>query len=247
MSQNSLKPRVLPRLKLRLQHATVTKAPPGFPKESFRFLVAFTEKEEMCPFVIINGDAKASKVASQLGSIYLTKMEILKSQKILEFLLTLSNDIGSGSEDGKQHLVERSFFDSAVFWYSKPFMESDKGRVRIDANAIYEGDNKRHLALHARIIDLRNKLIAHQTLSYEWTIPVIALNPDETKKEIVEIYYDMRTTGIFNINELHEMIQMTYVACEKINNMICRREDKLLDELNSIGMDYLYSVAAKRD
>ena len=245
MTRKQPKSRVLPRMKLNLHRTTIQRDHPDWPNHPVPVLIAYTEDEEACPFVIINGEEKEGKIAARLSSLYLSKIEILKSKNILQFLLELKREHSRGNgDDSDDNLVEKAFFDSAVLWYAKLFIDSDPGRVKLDHTSIYK-NTKQHLALHDKIIQLRHKSFAHQSLTFDVAIPFIALNPDESKKEVVEIYYNLISPGVFNDQSLQEMITMTEITEKMITSMIYYAEDRLLDALDDLGIDYLYSRSAK--
>lgn len=237
MSKKPLKPRVLPRLKLTMQHVDVTN--PEWNPPRVRLLIAFTDGGGPCPFVI----AKENKIAEQLSSLYLTKLDLVTSHGMLDLILKLFPE-SRESPENTIDLIQRSLWHTAIMGYGKQFSDSDDGRVKLDANMLYR-EHKEYLPLHKELMALRNKLVAHQTDHFEGTIPIIALDPDEGNKRIVEIYYDIRSGINFPDEKVRGFGEMITVTMSKVNNMICHREDKLLEELENMGMDFLYSRAAK--
>ena len=235
--------RVLPKLKLTIWNGTLKRKHPLWPEYPVPIAIAFTEDEKPCPFVALNGDGKVGIISRKLSSLYFAKLEMLKCSTILEFTVNLEKIKKSHDKhESDGSLITNSFFDSAVIWYSKVFIDSDDGRVKLDANIIYN-KNPEYMSLHKKIIDLRHKLIAHQTKAFEDTIPFVALNPDESKKDIVEIYYRMISPDFSNSHYIALLLNMAKMAAEQITVMICRAEDRLLDELNALGLDYLYTQA----
>ena len=233
-------------MKLSLRRIMLQRDEPFWPKHPVPVLIAYTEDQRACPFLIVNGDGKEGKIAERLSALYLAKVEIFKSKNILRFLLKIQQEKrtnGSLQEGNDGNLAEKAFFDSAVLWYAKLFIDSDLGRVKLDYRSIYK--QERHLTLHNEIIQLRHRALAHQSLSFEGAIPFIALNPDESKKEIVEIYYNLFTSAVFDNERLKEMIVMTEITEKAITDMICHAEDRLLKALSELEIDYLYARSAK--
>lgn len=245
MATNPLKKRAFPKLKLTFRAGTLKRTHPLWPEHPVPIVVAFTEEEKPCPFVIPNGEGKIGKISAQLSSLYLAKLEILKCGTILGFLIELEeSQKASQKPKNETTLIAHSLFDSALVWYSKVFISSDDGRIKLDPQKTYEGNHK-HIFLHNEIIELRHKLIAHQTKMFEDAIPFAALNPDESRKEIVEIYYRLLSPDLSNSHYIKSLKDMTAITTAKITSRMCWAEDRLLDELNSLGIDNLYEQAIK--
>ena len=69
-----------------------------------------------------------------------------------------------------EHVLRRALFSAALVSYSRPFLRSDTGNenrasAKLDGKFLV-GLTNEHLALHKKIIDLRNKAVAHS--DFDW-------------------------------------------------------------------------------
>jgi hypothetical protein len=158
----------------------------------------------------------------------------------------LKDLVATPDDPDKGNLINRAFFDSAVVWYSKLYIESDDGRVKLDSLKVYQ-NHPDHLKVHNRIIEMRHKSIAHQTGRFEGVIPYVALNPDETNKDIIEFYYNFIHPNFHDEHFINSFLDMAQMTADKIDRMILSAEGRLLKDLESKGMDALYSLALKID
>ena len=235
------KPKI-PRAKLRLRRARVKRDHPLWPKSEVPILLAFTEEESPCPFLMLNGDGQIGKIASRSASLYLSRIEAIKSLTILNFLKEL---IGSDPDPAKINgLVVRSLFDSALIWYAKLYIDSDAGRIKLDATRVYEG-KPQLIQLHDRLIEMRHKSVAHQTGAFDRVIPYAAFSPDETKKEVLEFYYDIIYPQLDIQRNLTNFIELADITAKHLEAMIIRSEKRMLEEIEGPQLDYFYEQSMK--
>lgn len=239
--QHSEKPKI-PRAKLRFRRARVRRDHPLWPKREVPILLAFMEDEAICPFLMLNGDGQIGKIAARAASLYLSRLEALKSLTILNFLNEM---IGPDPDpvviDG---LVVRSLFDSALIWYAKLYIDSDAGRIKLDATRVYEG-KPQLIQLHDRLIEMRHKSVAHQTGAFDRVIPYAAFSPDETKKEVLEFYYDIIYPQLDIQRNLTNFIELADITAKHLEAMIIRSEKRMLEEIEGPQLDYLYEQSMK--
>ncbi|BDB13318.1 hypothetical protein [Acidithiobacillus ferrooxidans] len=238
--RTSSKPQ-LPKTRLIFRRAIVKRKHHDWPDRPVPILIAFTETDEACPFVILNGDNAIAEVASRASALYLAKTEALKCLTIIQFLKDLAATKDDPNED---NLINRALFDSAVVWYSKLYIDSDAGRIKLEGRKVYQR-HPEYLALHNKIIEIRHKAIAHQTGRFEGVIPYVALMPDEENKDIIELYYDVVYPKFFDDKLLDSFLEMAHTTARQIDAMIIRAEARVLKEADKMGLDYLYSRAMK--
>ena len=142
------------------------------------------------------------------------KLYAMKSKAAINFVSSMAS---KEQYDEKFEFAMKTFFDASILWYSKLFIESDKGKIKLDYKKAYK-DKDNYIKLHKKIIDIRHKSLAHQTGNYDHALAFVALNPDFSKKEIVEFYYKYFFFGLLNNEDMatfEEMINVLIGAIDK--------------------------------
>lgn len=244
MSERITPERILPRLKLKFKNANVTGTRPPWPNFPVPIAVAFTEDEKICPLLILNGPGKIGEIAKRVTNLNLMKLDSLKSKAAIDFAISLMGHDDKSKAEQIEYIV-KTFFDSAVILYSKLFIDSENGKVKLEHKKIYK-ENNEFIKLHEKIVDIRHKSLAHQTGVYDYSVAFVALNPDVTKKEVVEFYYKYYFFGILEFNELVIFSNMIANLIEEIDKKIFIAEDRMLAELEKkVGIDKLYELSLK--
>lgn len=242
MSQHDNPKRVLPKLKLRFKEASVNGTRPPWRNFPVHIHVAYTKDEIPCPFLLLFGDTQLEAISKRVTNLNLMKLDVMKIRAAINFVASMT----SGKQDNlNTEFAINTFLDASIIWYSKLFIDSDNGKIKLDHKKIY-GDRKDHLKLHEKIVEIRHGSIAHQTGRFDLALAFVALNPDDKQKEIVEFYYNYISHGSMQHEELKTFEDMLNILIESINQKIYGAEDRILKDLtDKIGIDKLYELRFK--
>ena len=241
MSQKDNPKRVLPKLKLRFKEASVNGTRPPWRNFPVHIHVAYTKDEIPCPFLLLLGDPQLERISKRVTNLNLMKLDVMKSHAAINFVTSMTS---VKQDDVNTDFVMKTFIDASIIWYSKLFIDSDNGKIKLDHKKIY-GDNK-HIKLHKKIVEIRHGAIAHQTGRFDLALAFVALNPDVEKKDIIEFYYNYIFYGSMELEELKTFEDMLNILIESINHKIYSAEDRLLNDLiDKIGIDKLYELSFK--
>ncbi|ACH84962.1 MULTISPECIES: hypothetical protein [Acidithiobacillus] len=241
MSQKDNPKRVLPKLKLRFKEASVNGTRPPWRNFPAPIYVAYTKDEIPCPFLLLLGNTQLEVISKRVTNLNLMKLDVMKSRAAINFVTSMTS---VKQDDVNTDFVMKTFIDASIIWYSKLFIDSDNGKIKLDHKKIY-GDNK-HIKLHKKIVEIRHGAIAHQTGRFDLALAFVALNPDAEQKEIIEFYYNYISYGSMELEELKTFEDMLNILIESIDQKIYGAEDRLLKDLtDKIGIEKLYELSFK--
>lgn len=242
MSQKDNPKRVLPKLKLRFKEARVSGTRPPWKNFPVPIHVPFTKDEIPCPFLLLLGDTQLEAISKRVTNLNLMKLDVMKCHAAINFVTSTTSWKQS---DVNTDFVMKTFIDASIIWYSKLFIDSDNGKIKLDHKKIY-GNKEEHIKLHKKIVEIRHGAIAHQTGRFDLALAFVALNPDTEKKEIIEFYYNYISYGSIESEEIKTFKNMLNILIESIDQKIYGAEDRLLKDLtDKIGIEKLYELSFK--
>lgn len=136
-----------------------------------------------------------------------------------------------------------SVISEAVIAYSRPFKPGNDRSIRkLDHRNVFS--ESEDLAIHERLQFLRDKFFAHTDKNpYEDILLCVALNPDLSKKAVLDIYRGMPRSIGFDHATINRFIAVTNKALDWVDQILNQEHQKVLNFLRGLSIDELYGAA----
>jgi|GEM_PF-2420996 len=207
--------------------------------------------DERVSTIYINGKGFVSLklIGDKHGLIHVLNDSISKQyagyRLILKDLLTVKKLLTRLTEtryNGQATIEKQSMSFYAIITYGKCFAQADGRKTKLESKTSLKLLADRLKAEHKRIIDLRNKYVAHAGLEgHEQNVVVALLNPDEPKR-VVEIYDNIMELVDID-SQIDDFLELTNHLIKNVREICKNKMNLIKDHLSKVDIDSIYAKA----